>query len=177
MKSRNFTMFELLVVIFIVAILMAMLGGIFVGVGTGGWGPEKEWTVLIKDKYVDTESQSKNGRDSHYMVSTDQGIFEVNNGVLLKVWNADEIYGRLDRGKTYRIKTKGNKRVNWFMQEYPYIVAVLEGPIGESPTVSTSTKTSVNLDNMTMKEVQEWAKKNGVEVKISPSGSGPIVEK
>jgi hypothetical protein len=58
------------------------------------------------------------------MVATDQGVFEIDNGALLGVWNADEMYGRLKEGHTYRITTKGNKVVGYFSQEYPYIISL-----------------------------------------------------
>lgn len=60
------------------------------------------------------------------MVATDQGVFEVQNGYMLGMWNADEVYGRMIPGKTYNITTKGNKVVGMFFQEYPYIIQATE---------------------------------------------------
>ena len=69
------------------------------------------------------------------MVGTDQGVFEVDNGLWLGVWNSDELYSKLIQGHKYHITTKGNKWVNMFFQEYPYVVAVQEiTPAMQQPT-------------------------------------------
>lgn len=86
--------------------------------GTGGWGPENDLTVQVQRLYVDA------GEASSYMVGTDKGVFEVDNGWMLGVWNADEIYSRLEVGRRYEITTKGNRVVAWYSQSYPYIVRV-----------------------------------------------------
>jgi len=91
--------------------------------GTGPFGPTTQTVVTVTDKYVDVSGGGKHA-NSHYMVATDQGIYEIDNGLMLGVWNADELYGRMLKGKAYRITIKGNKVVNAFMQEYPYIVGV-----------------------------------------------------
>jgi hypothetical protein len=92
--------------------------------GIGAWGPDNTVVgALVERTYVDF-SGSGEKKESHYMVVTDKGIFEVNNGFGLGVWNADELYGRLKVGQTYDLSTKGNKVTTWFSQEYPYIVDV-----------------------------------------------------
>jgi len=109
----------------IVAIVLVGIGlviGIPLCVGVGGWGPTNTLNVTIERTYVDV-SGSGDSKQSHYMVATDKGIFEIDNGWLLGIWNADELYGRLVPGKTYSITTKGNRRVSWWIQEYPYIVS------------------------------------------------------
>lgn len=88
------------------------------GYGVHGYGPVKTvQAAKILNKHVDAS-----GRDSHYMVTTDQGTFEVQNGWLLGVWDADQIFGQLELGKTYALHTKGNQETGWLYQEYPYIL-------------------------------------------------------
>lgn len=86
--------------------------------GVDGFGPVVTQTATVERLYVD------NGGSSHYMVGTDKGVFEVSNGWLLGLWNADELYAKLEAGETYTITTKGNKVVGWFFQQYPYIIEV-----------------------------------------------------
>jgi len=107
-----------------ILILVVLLVGIavtYTACGVGGFGPTAYHTVTVKSKHVDLRSDS-----SHYMVVTDQGVFECDNGILLGIWNADELYGQLQDGKTYYITTKGKKHANILLQEYPYIVKVEE---------------------------------------------------
>lgn len=82
---------------------------------------ENQYDVTIKDKHID-HSQDQ----SYYMVTTDKGVFEVDNGPFINVWNADEIYGNLTIGKKYHIRTKGMKSVDLFTQWFPYIVEYKE---------------------------------------------------
>lgn len=87
--------------------------------GVGVWGPENHWEVTVTNTYVD---HSKD--ESHYMVATDTGVFEVQNSLAMAVSNADELFGQIQKGKRYRLTTRGNKVVNYARQEYPYITAV-----------------------------------------------------
>jgi hypothetical protein len=132
---REFPLIPVLAGIAIVTIILAMGGYMLSGpiMGTHGFGPTNTVTVTVVKTYVDT-STGENG-DSHYMVATNKGVFECNNGWWLGVWNCDEIFGQLAQGKTYTIKTKGNKVVNFFMQEYPYILSVQEIKQTTSTTV------------------------------------------
>ena len=82
---------------------------------------EHQYDVTIIDKHID---HSEDG--SFYMVTTDKGVFEVNNGLFINVWNADEIYGNLTIGKKYHIRTKGIKEVDFLVQMFPYIVEYKE---------------------------------------------------
>jgi len=92
-------------------------------VGVGGWGPTAVHECTVNRLYVDYSGTGED-RSSHYMVGTTDGVFECDNGIMLGVWNADELYSKLQQGKKFRITTKGKQRVGWFMQEYPYVVAV-----------------------------------------------------
>jgi hypothetical protein len=98
-----------------------MLSISLVGCGIGGFGPTREVVALVKEKHIDRSSDS-----SHYMVITDQGGFEVDNGLLLGLWNADELYGSIKVDHSYRFVTKGRRWVNVAMQTYPYIVSATE---------------------------------------------------
>ena len=89
--------------------------------GVNGFGPEKEQVVTVERLFVD------GGKHSHYMVGTDKGVFEVSNFKFpVQIFNSDEIYSSLKVGETYTIKAKGNKILNWYFQEYPYIIEVKE---------------------------------------------------
>lgn len=113
-----FTMFFAFVLFVIIIVIVNIIPILF---GVNGWGPTNTLTITVSTKHIDTSE-----KHSHYMVtSTDGNTYEVNNGFLL-IWNADEIYGRLKENKTYTITTKGNKVVNWAMQEYPYIISAQE---------------------------------------------------
>jgi len=169
MLRKNYvTLVELLFVMAIIfifgfLIFIPLMSG---GCQTHGLGTISELTVTIEDKYVDTSS-SKEGNSSSYMVSTDKGVFEVNNGIFLGIWNADEIYSSLKKGKTYNVQVKGKKVVNFIMQQYPYIIANL----GEVETEVREEQGGKSIDDMTLGEIQEWAKRNGVKVEITPEGT------
>ena len=87
--------------------------------GVEGFGPEYVNQVTINRLYVD------GGRSSHYMVGTDKGVYEIKNFLYpVQIYNCDELYSKLEVGKTYLVKLKGNKVTNWFMQQYPYIIEI-----------------------------------------------------
>lgn len=90
--------------------------------GTGGYGPVRQYSVVVVSKHIDAQDDS-----SSYMVTTDVGTFEVDNGPLLDVWNADVIYGNIVPGQHYCFTAKGNTVTNWYMQQYPYIQKVVPG--------------------------------------------------
>lgn len=125
--KKAFTLIELLVVISIVAIIAAMALHTIGGPGWGffPFGPTRTVTATVQRLYVDTSSHDKS-TSSHYMVGTDKGVYEVDNSWWIGIWNADEIYSRLQQGHTYMLTTKGNKVVNMWMQQYPGIIAVTE---------------------------------------------------
>ena len=111
----------------LVAVFVAAALGFYAATGTHGFGlvrPGIEVTVL--GKHVDVSHDSDNGSNTHYMVATSNGTYEVQNGFVLGVWNADEIFGSMREGHTYVITTKGNRMVGMFMQKYPYIIAAVE---------------------------------------------------
>jgi hypothetical protein len=109
--------------IMMVLVVLIVVGGCNVFIGAGGWGPTISREVTVTRTYVDYSGSGDN-KESHYMVATDEGVFEVGNGILLGLWNADELYGKIQGGKRYRLTTKGNRVVGMFWQEFPYIVQV-----------------------------------------------------
>jgi len=90
--------------------------------GTGGQGPVRQYSVLVVEKHIDAQKDS-----SSYMVTTDVGVFEVDNGPLVDVWNADVIYGNILVGNRYCLTAKGNTVTTWYMQQYPYIQKAVPG--------------------------------------------------
>jgi hypothetical protein len=117
MKSTKSVLLKfelLLVVIFVAIVILPVSCSIFLGVG--GFGPkEGHENVTIKSKHLDSQENS-------YMLVTDKGVFEVGNGFLLGMWNADEVYGEIEVGSIYNLETKGNKVLSWYVQAYPYVV-------------------------------------------------------
>lgn len=85
------------------------------------FGPESQEIVKVERMYVDVS-----GERSNYMVATDKGIFEMDNSVWLQIFNIDELYGRLEAGKTYEVTVKGRKLLNFFFQRYPHITTMKE---------------------------------------------------
>jgi hypothetical protein len=108
---------------FLISTPIVVLVGLMVwfnySLGIDGFGPESVQQVTIQRLYVD------GGSSSHYMVGTDKGVYEVDNILFpVQVFNSDELYSQLEVGKTYTVKLKGNKVINWFVQQYPYIIEI-----------------------------------------------------
>lgn len=105
----------LVVLLIISGIVFSMSWRFWMGVN--GWGPRRTVDTVVTKTYIDNDKQG-----SHYMVATDSGVYEVDNGWWLGVTNADEIYGGLKEGHRYHLNTKGNK-LTWYygIQYYPYI--------------------------------------------------------
>jgi len=89
--------------------------------GAYGFGPVRTVTATVERTYEDSGKES-----SSYMVVTDGGVFEVDNGWLLGLWNADELYGQIKPGRRYEFTTKGNRVLGFWFQSYPYITAAKE---------------------------------------------------
>lgn len=106
--------------VFVGIALMLMPLGCSAVLGIQGCGPVRTTKATVNRVYVDAMGDF----GSAYMVGTDAGVFEVSNGFLLGVWNADEVFSRIEEGHTYRFTTKGNRVVNFFFQQYPYVLRV-----------------------------------------------------
>ncbi len=100
----------------------AIIGSMFLlwySLGVRGFGPEYVNTVTVQRLYVD------GGSSSHYIVGTDKGVYEIDNILFpIQLFNCDELYSKLEVGKIYKVKVKGNKVTNWFIQQYPYIIEI-----------------------------------------------------
>lgn len=105
-------------------LLVAILGSCVADpiLGVGGYGPVRQYDVVIVSKHIDAQKDS-----SSYMVNGDTQTFEVDNGILLDVWNADVIYGNILVGERYCIEAKGNQKTDFWMQQYPYILKAVKG--------------------------------------------------
>ncbi len=112
------TIVELLIYFCILAIVYLLF---FVPIyhGQGWFGKKSNVDCTVQRLYVDMS-----GRSSHYMVGTDKGVYEVGNGFLIGIWNADEIYADIKEGRSYHFTTRGNKALGMFYQYYPFIVKV-----------------------------------------------------
>ena len=116
------TLVEILVVVAIIGILFStVFCRPFLGVFP--FGPEKVVEAKVERLYVDYGGGEGS---SYYMVGTDQGVFEVDNSIWLGIYDADETYSKLKEGKSYFLRTKGNKVIGMFFQEYPVIIMVAE---------------------------------------------------
>ncbi len=124
-KKSAFSIVEIMIAIVIVGLVLATLFPISyrIAKGAGSFGPTRSEEITVTRLYVDY-SGGKKSQSSHYMVGTDKGVFEVDNGILLGLWNADELYAKLKEGQRYRVTTEGNKVVGFWLQSYPYITAV-----------------------------------------------------
>ena len=123
MNRKGYTLVEALLVLAIVGIMLGMAVGFKGCFGVGGCGPvNNPKHCKIVRLWVDNLGES----GSAYMVSTDKGVFEVDNGIMLGMWNADRLYGSLQVGHVYDFKTKGKTVEFCCMQEYPRIVEAVE---------------------------------------------------
>jgi len=103
---------------------IVVLGSCFAGpvLGIDGYGPVNKYSVNVISKHIDAQKDS-----SSYMVNGDTQTFEVDNGILLGVWNADVVYGQIIVGERYCITAKGNQVTNFWMQQYPYVLKAVKG--------------------------------------------------
>ena len=114
----------------IVVILLASAFALFIAayvlkgpiLGTYPFGAETTITAKVTKTYVD----ARGDLGSAYMVTTDKGVFEVDNSLWLWIWDADKIYGKIEAGKTYLFETKGREILNFLLQDYPGIISATE---------------------------------------------------
>lgn len=130
--KRHFTIWPLnlddILWIYLPFVFVALFAGLLAFVivadplfGLYPFGPQKTETVTVERLYVDAH-----GKFSSYMVGTDKGVFEMDNSLILGIYNIDELYAKLQDGKTYEVTLKGNKLTTWYCNEYPHITTVKE---------------------------------------------------
>jgi hypothetical protein len=125
-KLFNFLDSIMVIVVPIILFIGIMCSFIFINYSFGvkGFGPERDLDIKVTRLYVDY-SGDKESQSSHYMVGTDQGVFEVSNFWFpFTLFNSDELYSKLEVGKTYKVTVKGNKVLNFWFQQYPYIIKI-----------------------------------------------------
>lgn len=86
--------------------------------------------VLITKKFIDVSKDASGESNSHYVLVTDKGNFEVDRPFLDTFntsRNPDTVYGNIIEGKKYRLHHYGYS-VN-FLYEYPYVVEAV--PMGQ----------------------------------------------
>lgn len=94
--------------------------------------------VLIKDKQIVTESETRDGKViSTYLIYTDHGVFRNDDAGWFLKYNSSDFYGDLDVGKRYRLKVYG-----WripILSMYPNIVRMkaLKAPSPREPRSQT----------------------------------------
>ena len=115
---------DLLQTLAVLGVCLVLLVGIFFGLPYGlglyPFGPQSTDTITIERLYIDAS-----GKSSNYMIGTDKGVFEMDNSWILGIYNIDELYAKLEVGKTYEAKVKGKKLLNFLFQTYPHITEVV----------------------------------------------------
>ena len=113
--------------IYIPSLFLAAVAGLLLFVltakplfGLYPFGPKSSETITVQRLYVDS------GKTSHYMVGTCKGVFEMDDSLILGIYNIDELYSELETGKTYEVELKGNKMVTWYCTDYPHIISFKE---------------------------------------------------
>lgn len=106
-----------MVFVLLVGTLLGICATVDCTMGTGGFGPEYVDQITIEKLYTD--------RHARYMVRTDKGMYKISNFLYpVQIFDCDEMYSKLEVGKSYLVKIKGNIVTNRFIQEYPYIIEV-----------------------------------------------------
>jgi len=140
--------------LFIIVIVLGVIAYLFRNpiLGINGYGSVNTITATVVSKHIDS---SKAAADSSYMVTTDKGTFEVQNGWAQGIYNADVIYGSLVANKTYTFDVKGAERVGyWWGQHYRYIIKAT--PVNEVAVVAnlaTHEAIKQNLENRTEDDI------------------------
>lgn len=116
---KNLLGWTLILSLLVGAPIALLFGGAAIcGDGSYGFGSEGKVCAKILSKHVDPRS----GAGSSYMVTTDKGTFEIENGFILGVWNADDLYGGLEVGESYALDVRGDEVLNFALQQYPFVV-------------------------------------------------------
>jgi hypothetical protein len=109
------------------ALIVLILGMLSTGMAWAHWN-EGYTDVKVIGKHIDY-SKTDSGTQSHYVVVTDKGAFEVDTPLIDRIFNmasrnADVNYAKIDAGKSYTFHTYGYRiDIIWV---YPIITDVKE---------------------------------------------------
>jgi hypothetical protein len=114
-RSRN---------IVIVLFLILLFGGIGFGCYEVNYGNERNFTATVTEKYI----KRKNDHDVYMIVLQDVTgevqIVQNEDSLMLGKFNSSDVYGRLQVGHKYHIKTVGYR--NNFFSMYPNLIVAEE---------------------------------------------------
>lgn len=122
LPSRNLVSYMVVGAGALIAVLL--IGGVMMAV-TGHTRREVVETT-VNDKERVCESSTDGSRECYYLVFTDAGTYRVTDDLLLGRFNSSDLYGRIKRGKRYRIELKGYRIP--ILSEYQNIVTAEELP-------------------------------------------------
>lgn len=108
-------------------LLILVLGILSTGMAWAHWN-ERYIDVNIVGKHIDY-SKTDSGTQSHYVVVTDKGVFEIDTPLIDRIFNmenrnADVNYAKIEPGKSYTFHTYGYRiEVIWV---YPIVTDIKE---------------------------------------------------
>lgn len=108
-------------------LIVLVLGMLSTGMAWAHWN-EEYTDVKIVGKHIDY-SKTDSGTQSHYVVVTDKGAFEVDTPLIDRIFsmesrNADVNYAKIEAGKSYTLHTYGYRiDILWL---YPIVTDVNE---------------------------------------------------
>ena len=112
-------------------LIVLALGMLSTGMAWAHWN-ETYTDVQVIGKHIDyskTDSGTDSGTQSHYVVVTDKGVFEVDTPLIDRIFNmksrnADVNYAKIDAGKSYTFHSYGYRMdILWL---YPIVTDVKE---------------------------------------------------
>ena len=109
------------------ALIVIVLGLLVTGMAWAHWN-EQYIGVNVIGKHIDY-SKSDSGTQSHYVVVTDKGAFEVDTPLIDRIFNmesrnADVNYAKIESGKSYTFHTYGYRiDILWV---YPIVTDIKE---------------------------------------------------
>jgi len=119
MKTHKATFIEVMVALAIILILISMLGSLILGGVVFPLATQEsvEFTLVGKERVGDSDS-------SKYLLFTDDETFENSDIFILAKFESSDIYGQLEKGKTYRAKVCGY-RIG-FLSMYRNVISIYE---------------------------------------------------
>lgn len=110
----------------VVGLVVAILGVVGLGVGGYVWWlklTEEVVTVYVKDKIVKAY-KSGDGIKEKYLIFGDGETFEITDSTIYWRFNSSDLYGSMDKGKTYDCLVVGRRRP--YLSHYRNIISVEE---------------------------------------------------